>query len=156
MMNIGERIKEAIGTNLGWKLADNPQTVGVNKPNVLCCGEHFAIVTCTEDDTPYVEAMKEIVTNEDEDTVKFVVKQKGARVPAGKGFGDRVWRENSEHGGIEVSFAKRPDESERDTLKQLGFRWSRMSGVWYLPLKKMGDGVAQFLAAGNFKKVEGV
>ena len=155
-MNIGERIKQAIGENLGWKLAENPQTVGVNKPNVLCCGEHFAIVTCTEDDTPYVEAMKEIVANEDEDTVKFVVKQKCARVPAGKGFGDRVWRENSEHGGIEVSFAKRPDESERATLKQLGFRWSRMSGVWYLPLKKMGDGVAQFLAAGNFKKVEGV
>ena len=155
-MNIGERIKQAIGENLGWKLAENPQTVGVNKPNVLCCGEHFAIVTCTEDDTPYVEAMKEIVANEDEDTVKFVVKQKCARVPAGKGFGDRVWRENPEHGGIEVSFAKRPDESERATLKQLGFRWSRMSGVWYLPLKKMGDGVAQFLAAGNFKKVEGV
>ena len=91
-----------------------------------------------------------------DDRVRFITKSKCARVPAGKGFGDRVWRENSEHGGIEVSFAKRPDESERATLKQLGFRWSRMSGVWYLPLKKMGDGVAQFLAAGNFKKVEGV
>ena len=155
-MNIGERIKQAIGENLGWKLAENPQTVGVNKPNVLCCGEHYAIVTCTEDDKPYLQAMEELVADEDEDTVKFITKSKCARVPAGKGFGDRVWRENSEHGGIEVSFAKRPDESERATLKQLGFRWSRMSGVWYLPLKKMGDGVAQFLAAGNFKKVEGV
>lgn len=155
-MNIGERIKQAIGENLGWNLADNPQTVGANKPNVLCCGEHYAIVTCTEDDKPYLQAMEEIVADENEDTVKFIVKQKSARVPAGKGFGDRVWRENAEHGGIELSFAKRPDESERATLKQLGFRWSRMSGVWYLPLKKMGDGVAQFLAAGNFKKVEGV
>ena len=155
-MNIGERIKLAIGENLGWKLAENPQTVGVNKPNVLCCGEHYAIVTCTEDDKPYLQAMEELVADENEDTVKFITKQKCARVPAGKGFGDRVWRENSEHGGIEVSFSKRPDESERATLKQLGFRWSRMSGVWYLPLKKMGDGVAQFLAAGNFKKVEGV
>ena len=155
-MNIGDRIKEAIVTNLGWKLADKPQEVGVNKPNVLCCGEHYAIVTCFDEDTPYLQAMQEIVQNEDEDTVKYIAKQKGARVPAGNGFGDRVWRENSEHGGIEVSFAKRPDESERATLKQLGFRWSRMSGVWYLPLKKMGDGVAQFLAAGNFKKVEGV
>lgn len=155
-MNIGERIKTAIGENLGWRLADNPQTVGVNKPNVLCCGEHYAIVTCTEDDKPYLQAMEEIVADENEDTVKFITKQKGARVPAGTGFGDRVWRENSEHGGIEVSFAKRPDENERATLKALGFRWSRMSGVWYLPLKKMGDGVAQFLAAGNFKKVEGV
>ena len=155
-MNIGERIQQAIGENLGWKLAENPQTVGVNKPNVLCCGEHYAIVTCTEDDKPYLQAMEELVADADEDTVKFIIKQKCARVPAGKGFGDRVWRENSEHGGIEVSFAKRPDESERATLKQLGFRWSRMSGVWYLPLKKMGDGVAQFLAAGNFKKVEGV
>ena len=155
-MNIGERIKQAIGENLGWKLAENPQTVGVNKPNVLCCGEHYAIVTCTEDDKPYLQAMEELVADENEDTVQFITKQKGARVPAGKGFSDRVWRENAEHGGIEVSFAKRPDESERATLKQLGFRWSRMSGVWYLPLKKMGDGVAQFLAAGNFKKVEGV
>ena len=155
-MNIGERIKQAIGENLGWKLAENPQTVGPNKPNVLCCGEHYAIVTCFDEDTPYLQAMQEIVQNEDEDTVKYIAKHKVARVPAGKGFGDRVWRENSEHGGIEVSFAKRPDENERATLKALGFRWSRMSGVWYLPLKKMGDGVAQFLAAGNFKKVEGV
>lgn len=155
-MSIGDKIKTAIGENLGWKLADNPQTVGLNKPNVLCCGEHFAIVTCFDEDKPYLQAMEEMVANEDEDTVKFIAKQKGTRVPAGKGFGDRVWRENSEHGGIEVSFAKRPDENERATLKQLGFRWSRMSGVWYLPLKKMGDGVAQFLAAGNFKKVEGV
>lgn len=155
-MNIGEKIRTAIGENLGWKLADNPQTVGLNKPNVLCCGEHYAIVTCFDEDTPYLQAMQEIVQNEDEDTVKYIAKQRGARVPAGKGFGDRVWRENSEHGGIEVSFAKRPDENERATLKALGFRWSRMSGVWYLPLKKMGDGVAQFLAAGNFKKVEGV
>lgn len=155
-MNIGELIKKAVEENLGWKLAENPQSVGVNKPNVLCCGEHYAIVTCTDEDKPYVEAMKEMVEDEGVDTVKFIVKQKGARVPAGKGFGDRVWRENSEHGGIEVSFTKRPDENERTTLKALGFRWSRMSGVWYLPLKKMGDGVAQFLAAGNFKKVEGV
>ena len=155
-MNIGERIKQASGENRGWKLAEGPQTGGVNNPDVLGCGEHYAIVTCTEDDKPYLQAMEELVADENEDTVKFITKQKGARVPAGKGFGDRVWRENSEHGGIEVSFSKRPDESERATLKQLGFRWSRMSGVWYLPLKKMGDGVAQFLAAGNFKKVEGV
>ena len=155
-MNIGERIKQAIGENLGWKLAENPQTVGVNKPNVLCCGEHYAIVTCMDDDMPYTEAMVDIVSDHADDRVRFITKSKCARVPAGKGFGDRVCRENSEHGGIEVSFAKRPDESERATLKQLGFRWSRMSGVWYLPLKKMGDGVAQFLAAGNFKKVEGV
>ena len=155
-MNIGERIKQAIGENLGWKLAENPQTVGVNKPNVLCCGEHYAIVTCMDDDMPYTAAMVDIVSDHADDRVRFITKSKCARVPAGKGFGDRVWRENSEHGGIEVSFAKRPDESERTTLKQLGFRWSRMSGVWYLPLKKMGDGVAQFLAAGNFKKVEGV
>ena len=155
-MNIGERIKQAIGENLGWKLAENPQTVGVNKPNVLCCGEHYAIVTCMDDDMPYTEAMVDIVSDHADDRVRFITKSKCARVPAGKGFGDRVWRENSEHGGIEVSFAKRPDESERATLKQWGFRWSRMSGVWYLPLKKMGDGVAQFLADGNFKKVEGV
>lgn len=156
MTNIGERIKQAIGENLGWKLAENPQTVGTNRPNVLCCGEHFAIVTCLEEDMPYVEAMKEMVADENEDTVKFVTKAKAARPAAGKGFGDRVWRENSEHGGIEVSFANRPDERERGILKSLGFRWSRMSGVWYLPLKKMVGGVAQFLADGQFKKVEGV
>lgn len=155
-MSIGELIKKAVADNLGWSLADNPQTVGMNKPNVLCCGEHYAIVTCTEEDKPYVEAMKEMVEDEMADKVKFIIKQKGARVPAGKGFGDRVWRENSEHGGIEVSFAKRPDEKERAKLKQLGFRWSRVSGVWYLPLKKMCDGVAEFLATGEFKKVEGV
>ena len=68
-MNIGERIKQAIGENLGWKLAENPQTVGVNKPNVLCCGEHYAIVTCTEDDKPYLQAMEELVADENEDTI---------------------------------------------------------------------------------------
>jgi hypothetical protein len=155
-MNIGERIKQAVKENLGWELAENPQSVGMNKPNVLCCGEHYAIVTCTEDDKPYLQAMEELVADENEDTVKFITKSKGARVPAGKGFGDRVWRENSKHGGIEVSFAKRPDESERAMLKQLGFRWSRMGGVWYIPLKKMLPAVADFLANNGFTKTEGV
>lgn len=155
-MNLGLRIEQAVKDNLGWELAKNPQSVGLNKPNILCCGEHYAIVTCTEDDQPYVDAMREMVDDHDEDRVKFIVKPKGARQPAGKGFGDKVWRENSEHDGIEISFAKRPDESERAKLKSLGFRWSRMGGVWYLPLKKMGDDVAQYLASGNFKKREGV
>lgn len=154
-MNTGEKIKQAVKENLGWELADKPQMTGLNKPNVLCCGEHFAIVTCLEEDKPYVEAIFQMI-QDDYDMAKFIVKQKGARVPAGKGFGDRVWRENSEHGGIEVSFAKRPDENEREALKALGFRWSRMAGVWYLPLKKMCDNVASYLASGDFKKVEGV
>ena len=155
-MNIGNRIKEAIVTNLGWRLADRPQEVGVNKPNVLCCGEHFAIVTCTEDDTPYVEAMKEIVTNEDEDAVKFVVKQKGARVPAGTGFGDKVWRRNSKHNGIEVSFNGKPEDNIRENLKLLGFRWSHTSGVWYIGVKKFGEKAGEYLSGIGIKHVEDV
>lgn len=155
-MNIGERIKQAVKENLGWELAENPQLVGMNKPNILCCGEHYAIVTCTEEDQPYVDAMREMVDDKADDKVKFITKSKSARPPAGKGFGDKVWRENSQHDGIEVSFAKRPDEEDRGVLKTLGFRWSRMGGVWYLPLKKMTPVVADYLAMGGFKKVEGV
>lgn len=155
-MNIGERIKQAIKENLGWELAENPQSVGMNKPNILCCGEHYAIITCAEEDQPYVDAMREMVEDKADDKVKFITKSKGARPPAGKGFGDKVWRENSQHNGIELSFEKRPDEKTRAELKALGFRWSRMGGVWYLPLKKMYPAVADFLANYGFTKVEGV
>ena len=152
-MNASEALENAIVENLGYKTGSVAE-VRSQVVNIIGCGEKHCIVTCVEEDKPYVEAMCELIGSEY--VVKVIVKQKAGRVPRGTGFGDRVWRENSEHGGIEVSFAKRPDENERATLKALGFRWSRMSGVWYLPLKKMGDGVAQFLAAGQFKKVEGV
>lgn len=154
-MNIGEKVKQAIEANLGWTLADNPQSVGVNKPNILCCGDRYTIATCIEEDKPYIEAMYEMVMLPD-DKIKYIVKAKAGRQPAGKGFGDKVWRENSQHNGIEVSFAKRPNEKDRGVLKTLGFRWSRMGGVWYLPLKKMTPAVADYLAMGEFKKVEGV
>lgn len=155
-MNIvGERIKYAVKDNLGWELAENPQSAGINKPNILCCGEHYAIVTCIEEDKPYIEAMYEMEMLPD-DKIKYIVKAKAGRPPAGKGFGDKVWRENSQHNGIELSFDKRPDEKARAELKALGFRWSRMGGVWYLPLKKMLPVVADFLANNGFTKVEGV
>lgn len=154
-MNIvGERIKYAVKANLGWELAENPQSVGINKPNILCCGEHYAIVTCIEEDKPYIEAMYEMEMLPD-DKIKYIVKAKARRLPAGKGFGDKVWRENSQHNGIELSFEKRPDEKMRTELKALGFRWSRMGGVWYLPLKKMTPAVADFLTNYSFTKVEG-
>lgn len=155
-MNIvGERIKYEIKKNLGWELAENPQSVGINKPNILCCGEHYAIVTCIKEDKPYIEAMYEMEMLPD-DKIKYIVKAKAGRQPAGKGFGDKVWRENSQHNGIELSFEKRPDEKIRAELKALGFRWSRVGGVWYLPLKKMLPAVADFITNNGFTNVEGV
>ena len=148
-------IEVAIEQNLGWKIAENTRAVKANSPHVIAIGEDKLLVTCVEEDRPYVEAMAEMVGVKP-DNVKYIIPARGARPAAGKGFGDKVWRENSEHGGIELSFEKRPDDGIRATLKTLGFRWSRMSGVWYIPTKKMGDGVAQFLADNGFTKVEGV
>lgn len=148
-------IEIAIEQNLGWKLAKTTGEVRTNEPHLIYIGEDKCIVTCHEDDKPYLEAMAEMV-GYDSANVKYVIKTKAARPAAGKGFGDRVWRENSKHNSIEISFVNRPDGKFRDALKSLGFRWSRMSGVWYLPTKKMTDGVAAFLANNAFTRVEGV
>lgn len=149
-----ENMKITIAKYLGWNLANNVADVKINSPHIIFIGDDRCIITCYEKDKPYIEAMADIAGYLQDD-VKYVVKQKGERPAAGKGFGDRVWRENSKHSGIEISFANRPDEKFRDALKSLGFRWSRMSGVWYLPTKKMTDGVAVFLANNAFTKVEG-
>lgn len=47
------------------------------------------------------------------------------------GFGDKVWRINEEHNGIECSFAGKPSESVRSKLKAAGFRFSGKQGLWY-------------------------
>ena len=47
------------------------------------------------------------------------------------GFGDKVWRTNLEHNGIECSFDGKPSESVRNKLKAAGFRFSGKQGLWY-------------------------
>ena len=47
------------------------------------------------------------------------------------GFGDKVWRINEDHNGIECSFAGKPSESVRSKLKAAGFRFSGKQGLWY-------------------------
>lgn len=47
------------------------------------------------------------------------------------GFGDKVWRTNPEHNGIECSFDGKPSESVRNKLKAAGFRFSGKQGLWY-------------------------
>lgn len=153
--NVALAITTLIQTNLGYEIVEKPSQTRNGAVNVIDCAKRFAIVTCTEDDKPYVEAMVEMAGCKDK--CKLVVKQKGQRVPAGKGFGEKVWRTNNAHAGIELSFEKRPSEEMRNKLKTHGFRWSRVSGVWYVSLKKAADlNVADFLVAEGFTKVEGV
>ena len=147
-------ITTLIQTNLGYEIVEKPSQTRNGAVNVIDCAKQYAIVTCTEDDKPYVEAMIEMAGCKDK--CKLVVKQKGQRVPAGKGFGDRVWRKNSAHAGIELSFEKRPDEAMRNKLKTLGFRWSRASGVWYIPLKKADNNIADMLAGEGFTRVQDI
>lgn len=47
------------------------------------------------------------------------------------GFGDKVWRTNEEHGGVECSFEGKPSEAVRSKLKAGGFRFSGKQGFWY-------------------------
>lgn len=153
--NVALAITTLIQTNLGYEIVEKPIQARNGSVNIIDCAKRFAIVTCTEDDKPYVEAMIEMAGCKDK--CKLVVKQKGQRVPAGKGFGEKVWRTNNAHAGIELSFEKRPSEEMRNKLKTHGFRWSRVSGVWYISLKKAADlNVADFLVAEGFTQVEGV
>ena len=152
--NVALAITTLIQTNLGYEIVEKPSQTRNGAVNVIDYAKRYAIVTCTEDDKPYVEAMIEMAGCKDK--CKLVVKQKGQRVPAGKGFGEKVWRTNKAHGGIELSFEKRPDEAMRSKLKMLGFRWSRVSGVWYISLKKAGSNIADMLAGEGFTRVQDV
>lgn len=118
---------EAIRQNLGWETAETLKEVKTNLPNVLDCNETFCIVTCVEDDKPYIEAMKELIDHEGD--CKIIVKEKAVRPKAGTGFGDKVLRNNTKHGGIELSLAGKPSDEIRNTMKLLGFRWSHAAGV---------------------------
>lgn len=150
--SIGHEMYEAIRQNLGWETAETLKEVKTNLPNVLDCNETFCIVTCVEDDKPYIEAMVELIDHEGD--CKIIVKEKAGRPKAGTGFGDKVWRNNTKHGGIELSFAGKPSEEMRDKMKSLGFRWSHASGVWYISNKKSGENVSAFLKYNGFTQVE--
>lgn len=153
-MSIGSKMVDAIKVNLGWELADNLRAVGNNKPHVIDCNETNCIVTCVEDDKPYIEAMQELIDN-DGNYCKIIVKQQsGARMPRGNGFGHMVWRKNTKHDGIELSFNGKPDDKIREAMKSLGFRWSHISGVWYISNKKFSEPVKMFLNGAGFTQVE--
>lgn len=49
-------------------------------------------------------------------------------LPAGAGFGDKVWRVNYADDCIEASFSKPCFQSK--TLKGFGFKWCHERGVW--------------------------
>ena len=41
-------------------------------------------------------------------------------------------RNNTEKGGIEISFEQKPDDKVLQMLKDIGFRWSRFNRVWWI------------------------
>ena len=49
-------------------------------------------------------------------------------------------KNNVEHNGTEVYFQSMPTETERETLKSNGFRWSRFNKCWYISNNKITDG----------------
>lgn len=49
----------------------------------------------------------------------------------GPGFGDKVWRRNTKHDGLEISFGSKPEELVLKSLKAAGYRWSGKLGLWW-------------------------
>lgn len=154
-MKASEVIKAEVETNLGYEAVATPSEVRNGKVNYIGASDTLCVVTCTEDDEPYVRAMAEM---HPELTVKVIVRKGRARPPQGKGFGDKVWRFNHEHkDGVELSFSGKPDENVRNKLKSFGFRWSHFGGVWYLSADKYAASTdCQAYLAVNFTKVENV
>lgn len=139
-MNVSQELKDKVEHCLGWSQVESPTSVRGGCVNIIECSEKFCIVTCTDDDSPYIEAMHEMILAEHpaESFVIKIIKAKGkanARLPRGKGFGDRAWRWREGKDGvksIEVSFTSKPPQDVIDKLKQFGFRWSHVNGVWYI------------------------
>lgn len=142
-MQASEALENAVVENLGYKTGTVAE-VRSQVVNIIGCGDKNCIVTCVEDDKPYVDAMVELIG--DEYVVKVIVKAKAGRTPRGTGFGHKVWRRNSKHNGIEVSFEDKPTEQMRSDLKSFGFRWSHTSGVWYIGIKKFSETTAKYLS----------
>ena len=153
MATASDELGEYIANNLGFT-AGTVAEVKDGVYNIIGIGTTKGIVTCSEQDKPYIDAMIELMP-EDYD-FKAIVKQGRQRSPRGKGFGDRAWRNNSQHKGIELSFAGKPDDTMRNILKSLGFRWSHLGGVWYLPNNKVDDPVRTFISNNAFTKVEDI
>ena len=152
-MQASEALENAVVENLGYKTGTVAE-VRSQVVNIIGCGDRNCIVTCVEDDKPYVDAMVELIG--DEYVVKVIVKAKAGRTPRGTGFGAMVWRRNAKHNGIEVSFKDKPTDGMRQDLKGLGFRWSHTSGVWYIGIKKFGEAAQDFLVKRGFIHVEDV
>ena len=150
-MQASEALENAVVENLGYKTGTVAE-VRSQVVNIIGCGEKNCIVTCVEDDKPYIDAMVELIG--DEYVVKVIVKAKAGRVPRGTGFGDMVWRRNSKHNGVEVSFKDKPTDCMRQDLKNLGFRWSHASGVWYIGINKFGETAMDFFAKSGFIHME--
>jgi len=150
-ITIGRKLFLAIDENLGWELAGNLRKVRDNEPHILDCNSDLCIVTCTENDKPYIDAMVELIGKDDDNfTVKVIVTNKKARAKRGEGFGDNCWRYNTKHKGIELSFKDKPTDNTRNKMKELGFRWSHLAGVWYISVKKgSDDNIVNFLSQFN-------
>ena len=155
MANAKDTLIKMCNENLGVKIAPTIQAVDDGHNHYIDVADTHCIVTCTENNKPYVDAMIDMI---DGYTYKVVVKQFKGRVPRGTGFGQNKWRINSQHGGsLELSFDGKPSDEVREQLKKYGFRWSHMGGVWYISAKKMtqeiGDYVKTTLGLGEAEHV---
>lgn len=145
MANAKDTIIRLCDENLGIKIAPNPKSVDDGHNHYMGVTDEKCIVTCTENNKPYVDALIDTI---DDESLHFsvIVKQFKGRTPRGTGFGANLWRMNSQHGGsLELSFDGKPSEQVREELKKRGFRWSHVGGVWYLGAKKVNDEVAAFV-----------
>lgn len=149
-----QELYTAVHDNLGFTVCDNVGYVKQGVIHIIGIGEDKCIVTCVDDDRPYVEAMTELC-GYSKDSVRFIQKS-SSRAPRGTGFGHKVWRRNSKHKGIEVSFDDKPTEQMRSDLKRFGFRWSHTSGVWYIGIKKFSETAAKYLSDMCIIRVEDI
>lgn len=151
-----QELYTAVHDNLGFTVCDKVEDVKQGVIHIIDIGEDKCIVTCTDDDRPYIEAMTDLCGYA-KDSVRFIPKSAGRRTPTGSGFGSNVWRMNKKHrGGIEISFGGKPDEATRTALKTVGFRWSHTSGVWYANTQKSPGALTFCQANPQLAKVDDV
>lgn len=160
-MNNNE-IATVINNYIGFQTAGKPSEIEAGKIHICDLPTQY-LITCVESDIVYIEAISQLVSK----PVKIISgpvtsnamprrRAKGRKSPPrGKGFGDKAWRRNAQHKGVEISFTNKPSDEMRATLKGNGFRWAPMPGVWYISEAKLTSEIRAFIAA-NFREVESV
>lgn len=143
----------------GLKRVDSVGKVKPHAYHITCVGGEI-LVTHHRADRAYLIAMT--AGDEEYRDVRLIEadcaggekRGRGREPKVKRGFGDYVWRINAAKGGLECSFAKRPDEETLSRLKADGWHWLHAKGIWYV--KRTDDIVVWLQENPKFRQVIGV